>query len=261
MKRLMNYNEYSCSIDGESINYRCYGNSINPVVLIVHGWGGACWSRDAVASDLVDSGFLVYVPDLPWFWKSTISREYDTFSYARFLQLFVKEICSWPIILLWHSNGGRISIFVAAHSMIRLTKLILVNSAGVVSPSIFMMKLWKLFVFLKALCVHVPGFAFVRKLFYKIVGGHDYVSLWEGFLKQTFVNVVHHDVRDLLNSIVVPTCLIWWEKDTYTPLAQWRLMHRLLKDSVFVLCYGERHGIHLHNPKLLVSHIVDFVHR
>lgn len=261
MNRLMTYNEYCCSIDGESVTYRCYGNNSSPVVLIVHGWWGSSLSRDAVAGELADFGFLVYVPDLPWFWKSTISKEYDTFLYARFLQLFVEEICPGPIILLWHSNGGRISIVVAAYSMISVTKLILVNSAGIVSPSIFVVVFGKVSGFLKSFCVYIPGFLFVRKLFYKVVGGHDYISLWEGFLKQTFVNVVHHDVREFLASIVVPTCLIWWEKDTYTPLVQGRLMHALLKDSVFIVCDGEKHGIHLHSPKLLVSHIVNFVHR
>jgi pimeloyl-ACP methyl ester carboxylesterase len=78
-------------------------------------------------------------------------------------------------------------------------------------------------------------------------------------LKETFVNVVHDDIRERMSTITVPTLIVWWSEDTYTPLVAGKLIHSLIPDSVFVVCEGERHGIHLHNPTLLVSTITSFL--
>ena len=49
------------------------------------------------------------------------------------------------------------------------------------------------------------------------------------------------------------TLLIWWEKDTYTPLNDWMKMKKLIKNSKFIMLENKKHWIHLKSPKILAD--------
>ncbi len=254
----MVYSECFVRVGSEEVYYRVYGTG-DDVFLILHGWWGSSVSWHKVAESLANAGYCVYVPDLPGFGKTTMSQPYTIDWYARFVQWFVQNLSLWSLFLLWHSNGWRIAIYLVAHGMLSVRKLILNNSAGIVSVPWLRLKLYLCMASFLKFFSFLPWFTFFRKCLYRLAWAYDYWSLWKGFLQTTFRSVVHCDIRALLPMVTIPTCLIWWEKDTYTPLEQWRVMHSFLSHASFVLCSWEKHGIHLSNPDLLVSHILSFV--
>jgi pimeloyl-ACP methyl ester carboxylesterase len=62
-----------------------------------------------------------------------------------------------------------------------------------------------------------------------------------------------------MSTITLPTLIIRWSADTYTPLRDGKLIHSLIGNSQLIVCDGERHGIHLHNPMLLVENLLPFL--
>lgn len=228
-------------------------------ILILHGWWGSSDSRFAIAEKLCTLGYNVYIPDLPWFWKTALNRVYTVDDYAKDVENFEMKLNIWPVILIGHSNGGRISIRIIKNKLIQVKKLFLIGSAGIkpkktLKKWVFekIAKMLKIFQFL-------PWYSFFRKILYKLIGGHDYLNVGSEFTKQTFLNMINTDQKDEIASIKVETVLIRGDKDTYTPIKDWKVMNKLISDSKLIILHGERHWIHLQNPERLFWEISKYV--
>ena len=225
--------------------------------LILHGWGGSSDSRMKVAEKLADFGYNVYVPDLPGFGKTKMDKIYTVDEYAKLVENFVIKLNIWPIFLLWHSNGGRISIRITKGKMVQIKKLFLVWSAGIKHKKTIKQRIFEKIAKIFKIFQKFPWYNFFRKIIYKLIWGHDYLSVKDDFTKQTFLNMIDSDQKDEISQIDLPTTLIWWDKDTYTPLQDWKLMHSLIKNSSLIVLKDYKHGIHLQNPSLLFEKITQ----
>ena len=240
------------------VHYKYFHGSKNLWnVLILHGRGGSSDSRVKVAEKLAEQGYDIYIPDLPGFGKTVMDKVYTVDEYSKLVENFVAKLNIWPVILIGHSNGGRISIRMTKNKIIQTKKLFLIASAGIkpkkTLKKIFFEKIAKIFkIFQK-----FPWYSFFRKIIYKLIWGHDYLGVKDDFTKQTFLNMIDSDQKDEISQIDLPTTLIWWDKDTYTPLQDWKLMHSLIKNSSLIVLKDYKHGIHLQNPSLLFEKITQ----
>jgi len=244
--------------------YYSYFEKENPksVILILHWRWGSSNSREDVAKGLNNAGYTVIVPDLPWFWETDINEEYSVQKYASTIEEFlhtlsknVKDI--WKkIILLWHSNWWRISIQLAVNKNIKIRKLILNNSAGIVHKPTIKQQLFNIMAKILKMFSFVPSYKLVRSYLYRFIGGHDYLNAKNPYLKKTFINVLKTDLQNEMLKINVPTDLIRWEDDTYTPIRDGERVHQLIQNSTLAILSWEKHGIHLHNPSLLIETIL-----
>ena len=71
--------------------------------------------------------------------------------------------------------------------------------------------------------------------------------------------VVNQDLRHLLPAISAPTLLIWGERDTATPIADARLMERLIPDAGLVSYPEAGHYSFLDRPAQTRAVIENFV--
>ena len=78
-------------------------------------------------------------------------------------------------------------------------------------------------------------------------------------MKQTLKLVVKEDQQANLLKIICPTLIIWGKNDIMTPLADGRLMHRLIKNSQLKVLVDARHGLPFTHPQALVSLVVNFI--
>ncbi len=151
-----------------------------------------------------------------------------------------------PIVLLGHSNGGRISIAFAAKYPKKIKKLILIDSAGIYHNE-FRIKL-KRFVFEKLAKIG-KGFSdseTLRNMLYKFARVSDYQKA-DSILRKTMLNLIRTDISNLFPKISAPTTIIWGEKDDTTPLVDGKLMHEQIKGSkLFVIC-NAKHSPHFTN--------------
>lgn len=229
--------------------------------LILHGRGGSSRSWTQVAKLLNQRGYTVYVPDVPWFGRSSMTKVYTIQEYAVWVEACIDKLWLQRYIIIWHSNGGRISIkYLSTHNT-SVEKVFLVNAAAFVhSPTrkkriIHMLaKIWK-----KLLAI--PGMSIIRKYAYKVIWWHDYLALDDTntYKKETFLHMIATDLSEDLSHMHIPTHLIRWAKDTYTPLSDGKNMHELVTWSTLDVFENEKHGIHLTIPDQLVKKILSYL--
>ena len=106
----------------------------NNNIVILHWWWGSSNSWIKVWELLNSIWYNVIIPDLPWFWKTTLLSALTLEEYAIIVENFIKELSiiwkEW-IILWWHSNGWAISIKISNRKKLKISTLILNNSAGI----------------------------------------------------------------------------------------------------------------------------------
>jgi pimeloyl-ACP methyl ester carboxylesterase len=168
-------------------------------------------------------------------------------------------------LILWgHSNGGAIAIKIQDKRQkikeiwwnFKIKLLILNNSAWIRNDKRRSLKRKIFFIIVKPLkfLAQFKVFKWLRKLFYKAIWSHDYINTEDKpFLKETYLNMISSDLSNEIKGINIPTLLIWWENDTYTPLSDWKFMNKNISNSKLVIMKGKKHWIHLKNPEELVS--------
>lgn len=241
------------------VNFKSQNPKYN--LLILHWWG---WSSDSwleVWEMLSKNWFNVYIPDLPWFWETKLNKIYTLDDYAFFVEELIKKLnIKDELIIMWHSNWWAISIKLETRKNILFKKLILNNSAWIRKSGKITLKRKILYLIVKIFkpFSFLPWFWKLRILFYKAIWNHDYINASKNeFLKETYKNMIWEDLQGIIPQIKTDTLLIWWAKDTYTPLWMWNKMKNMIKNSKIITLLWERHWIHLQNPSLLVKTILD----
>lgn len=238
------------------INYEDFISEENTeTIIILHWWGWSSQSWLIVWELLCKSWYNVIIPDLPWFWNTKLKHVFDLDEYAKVIEEFIKELKLDNIILWWHSNWWAISIKLANRWNIKIKRLVLNNSAWIRNDNKRSLKrkifnnLIKPFKILK----NIKWFWLIRKYFYKLIWWHDYLKSEEvPYLKETYLNMIKSDLKDIIPKIKENTLLIWWENDTYTPISDWNFMRKNIKNSKMIVLENEKHWIHLTNPEKLV---------
>ena len=245
-------------------NYKDFvpeGN-IKDTILILHWWWWSSESWLQIWEILENNWFRVIVPDLPWFWETPLTSVFTLDLYKDFVVEFAKSLWLNDFILWGHSNWWAISIKVANSKELNIKLLVLNNSAGIrddekrVRRRSFIWNISKPFKFI----TNTEYWKKARRLFYKAIWSHDYIKSEEvPFMKETYLIMISSDLQKEIRNIETPTLLIWWEKDTYTPLADWEYMKRNIKNSSFIVLENEKHWIHLQNPQLLAKTFLNYI--
>lgn len=287
-------------INSRKINYKKF-NSVDwnqeNNFLILHWWG---WSSDSwvkVAENLAKKNFNVFIPDLPWHWKTELTRTFTLDDYWDFVVRFCEEIWLKNFSVIAHSNWWRIFLNLLNKKILYqdekiwenfwdseiwlkekkefVKKFLEKNSklAKNLQKKFFLEKIflvWSAWIRPKLNCKQkfiqicskiFPVFKkikFLRVLVLKLIWWQDYLKASKNYhLRQTFLNVLNSDLTKILPKIDEKIYLIYWDKDTYTPLWMWKKMNELLKNSELKILEWEKHWIHLHSPEKLSEEILS----
>lgn len=230
------------NIENIDINYIKKGEGKN--ILVLHGWGANIDTVSPIIRLLKDY-FTVYAMDLPGFGASNIpTRIFGTEGYANIVIEFIKIMSIEKPVLIGHSFGGKLSIFIGANYPELVDKIVLINSSGLMPKrgldyyiKVYSYKALKKFyeIFLAKLDDNNR-----MKGFYNKFGSSDYKDA-EGIMKKILVKVVNEDLKPMLKSIQSPTLLIWGDKDATTPLYMGKAMEKEIPDSGLVILEGAGH--------------------
>lgn len=227
-----------------NINYETFGEG-NPVVLL-HGWLTDLETMRPLANNL-SKNFKVYLIDVVGFGKSDLPKDPLTSNdFGDFLKELLDSLKIANPILIGHSNGGRIIINATGRGLVKPKKVVLIDSAGI-KPTrslgyhikVSMFKIGKMILRL------LPFKNLEAKLRNK-VGSSDYKSSPE-VLKDTMNIILNEDCKELLPNIKAPTLLIWGTLDTATPIADAKLMEKLIPDCGLVEYKNGTHFSYLEN--------------
>jgi pimeloyl-ACP methyl ester carboxylesterase len=221
-------------------------------IYILHGWTYSTdtWNPliDLLKQNGVDST-LLNVPGL----TDGTDRIWTLDDYVDWLNDALKN--EEKVVLVGHSNGGRISIAFAARYPEKVERLILIDSAGIYPNGLKIRIKRSVFWVLAKVGKIFSSSDRLRKLLYRLARERDYERASPS-MRKTMANLISVDLRPVLASIKAPTLLIWGANDGSTPLRDGELMHRSIERSTLVVIPDARHSPHATHAEIVAKQII-----
>lgn len=229
-------------INGLRIKYTDEGSGTP--VLLLHGWGSSLDVYRGIIATLKGRCRLV-APDFPGCGGSDIMKEpWSLQDYCDFVLKFIEAVDLKDPIMIGHSHGGRVTLYMTATGMVKPHKIVLLDAAGLIPKKSLKQKLKaKSFKVIKRVLTLPLIKNFSAGLLDKArkhYGSADYNSAPE-VLRKTLVSLVNTDIRELLPNIKCPSLLIWGENDTATPLEDAKTIEKLIPDAGLCVIKGTGH--------------------
>lgn len=230
------------SVDGLNINYTDEGEGTP--VLLLHGWGSSFDVYKGIINTLKGRCRLV-APDFPGCGGSdTMKSPWTLQDYCDFVLKFMDAVGLSDPIMMGHSHGGRVTLYMTATGMVNPPKIVLLDAAGLIPQKSFKQKLraksFKTIKWVLTLPVIKSFSGGLLDRARKHFGSADYNAAPE-VLRKTLVSLVNTDIRDVLSNIKCPSLLIWGENDTATPLSDAKTIESLIPDAGLCVIKGTGH--------------------
>ncbi|MBQ6000971.1 MAG: alpha/beta hydrolase [Clostridia bacterium] len=234
---------------GTSVHCEWFGEGSQTVV-VLHGWGTSITVMQSVIDHLAARGLRVLALDFPGFGASPPPPfAWGVPEYAKATAELLEQLQVKSPILLGHSFGGRVILYLTGALGFCAHRLILVDAAGIKPPPgkasrktrLFKMGKATLSVFPKS--IREPLLERLREHF----GSADYRAA-QGVMRDVLVKTLSLDLAPLLPDIPTEALLIWGSADTATPLWQGQRMEQLLPNAGLAVIEGAGHYTFFDNP-------------
>ncbi len=231
-------------------------------ILILHGWELRGSVYNQLKKLLEKEGFTVFVPDLPGFGERPLSKPVLTLAdYVNFVKDFIKKNIKQDLVIIGHSFGARVAIVLASQNPENLKKLVLTGAPGIRRPLPLRSKIAFFLAKTASGIFTVPPFSFLqgffRKLLYKFTGEFDYYKA--GNLRETFKNIIAHELTDHLAKIKIPTLLVWGEQDLIVPVSDGQAMREFISNAKLIVIRTANHKLPYLQPDIFVKTILPFL--
>ena len=219
---------------GTKVYYKFSKRQENPVLLLLHGWGGNVHSFDMLGD--LKKEFRVLEVDFPPFGKSEEGQDWSVFLYANMLISLCEKLNIEKCHILGHSFGGRIAILLGAIKKDLAQKIVLVGCAGM-KPR-------------RSLGYHIKVAIYkTKKRLGRDIsnyGSKDFLSLSPN-MKKTFLKIVNTHLEEYAKMLNGQVLIVYGDKDKETPLYMGKRLNKLIKNSSLVVmrdcshfCYNEK---------------------
>lgn len=232
---------------------------MNLPIVILHGWNGDPGRWANFRSILEVKGLEVFIPRLPGFSEDT-ERPWTLDNFADWVVNFINRKRLKKVILVCHSNGGRIGMKLAVEYPDKIGHLFLINSAGIRTSPRWKRRLVEFVAKSGKMILKFfhfdPAAGYAKKLLYKVIGEHDYERA-SPILKKTLVNILEEDLSSVFPNIKTPTTLIWGTNDRLTPPTSAVKLHQAIPQSELLWISGAGHALpftHAEKLALLIEH-------
>ena len=225
-------------------------------VIILHGWTYSLEKWQSFLEILKKKGIepvMLKVPGL----TSENERVWGIEDYVKWLKEIVDKEKD-KAILIGHSNGGRIAVNFAIRYPERISKLILIDSAGIYHNELSLALKRVIFKTLAKFGRVLKGSSVLKNVFYKTVGETDYKNASQN-MKQTMINLLNSDEFLKPENIKTPALIIWGREDKITPVSDGRLFNRLIKNSKLEIINDARHSPQFTDPKKVAEIIYGYI--
>jgi pimeloyl-ACP methyl ester carboxylesterase len=266
-------------VDGIPINYVDVGSGDEDPVVLVHGLGGQ-WQNWLENIPRLAQQRRVLALDLPGFGLTPepSDREISIPGYGRWVDAFCEELGLGEVDMVGNSMGGFVVAEVAIQFRERVSRLVLVSSAGITSADAFQAPILTFGRVASALATNTA--ARHRQTASRPLGRHVALALvarhprllkadlaYEGFFKGTGKSgfdaalraCLDYDFRDRLGDVKVPTLIVWGEKDSIIPVRDADEFERLIEDSRKVVMKDTGHIPMAERPQAFNDVLVDFL--
>lgn len=223
-------------------------------VIILHGWTKNLDKWDEFLKELDKKEIKYNFPKIPGL-TGSLDKVWELKDYVNWLKNIVDKE-KGKIILVGHSNGGRIALAFTKLNPQKVEKLILIDSTGVYHNELPLRIKRAVFRTIAKIGKKLTSSNAIKNLLYKLARESDYKDLKDS-AKQTMVNLISSDLRPILSQIQTPTLIIWGGQDTITPLSDGVLMNGLIKNSKLEIIDGARHSPQFTHPNQVAETITN----
>jgi pimeloyl-ACP methyl ester carboxylesterase len=218
-------------------------------VLMLHGWGAHLGLMWPLAERLAPLGYRIHLPDLPGFGQSEPPPTgWSVHEYVGFVVAYMDHHALNAVHLVGHSFGGRLGLVLGAEHPERVSKMALIDSAGVRSkPSLKGQIRQRAYKFARSSLNRVGLKRVSDNLsawYADRYGSPDYKAA-KGVMRETFVKVVNEDLLPYAAKVKPSTLLLWGDQDDDTPLGQGQLLENTIPDAGLVVFEGAGHYSYL----------------
>lgn len=225
--------------------------------------GGSSADNMAVIAGALADECHVFNVDLPGHGLSPAPREaLGVKEHAGLIRRFIDDKIGEAVTVIGHSNGGRISLFMASDPEMAhlIRRLVLVSPSGVAphrSTGYYLknytVRALKLPFEVLPGRLREDGLDWLRhSLVWRALGSSDYRAL-EGVMRATFVKTVNYHLDDRLPHVEVPTLLFWGDRDTAVSKRQMEVLEDNIPDAGLVLLEGAGHYGYLDDFETFIS--------
>jgi pimeloyl-ACP methyl ester carboxylesterase len=215
------------------------GTLMKKKIFILHGWAYSTEKWKPFIELLKDKNFdpvLLKIPGL----TTELTEVWTLDDYVAWLKdVLVHE--KEKVILLGHSNGGRISLAFSLKYPEKVAKIVLLDSAGIYHNELQLRVKRLFFGTVAKIGKNIREVKTVREIFYRFVRERDYEKA-NPLLRQTMKNLINSDLTPVLHQISIPTIIIWGGSDKITPVKDGELMHKEIKQSTLHIIKDARHS-------------------
>lgn len=223
-------------------------------ILGLHGWTTSIKNWGPFLDSLRKLDIKIKMLSIPGLTKK-INRSWTLEDYISWLK---KQVGTKKVILLGHSNGGRIALAFAAKYPQNLSQLILIDSAGIYHNELSLKIKRFLFNSLAKVGKKITPSKKLRDVLYKLTQESDYKNA-DTLQRQIMINLIAVNLTPLLKKITAPTLIIWGEKDKTTPLSDGKLMNKLIGNSKLEVIKNSKHSPHYTHPEEVAKIIHEYL--
>lgn len=240
------------------------GRKGNPPLVLIHGLGDLASGTWQTLLPKLARDYHVVTFDLPGFGRSQKQNSlYSPGNYAAFVKWVVDEFIGAPPIVAGHSLGGAIALRYAGTYPEALTRLVLVDAAGVLDRRVYTKEM--LGVLAENFSVPISVDSFLGNM----VGGLpnplfdldlmlDNDRLRQQLLggdpeKIAAIALIQEDLSPYLFRIKAPTAILWGEHDRVTPVRTGILLEANLPEAVLRIIPGAGHMPMDEQPRLFAA--------
>jgi len=239
------------------VNYIDVNPESRHVFVFLHGWQSSAQAWSGVMERLSTKGVRLVAIDLPGFGGSPLPKSaWGVGEYSELVKDFSQKLGINKIILVGHSFGGRVAIKLSAANPELVSKLVLVDAAGIKNENLFNKLLVLAAKTVKPLFA-LPLLRNFKTTAYKAIGAVDLAEA--GPLKDIFIKTINEDLSEFLPKIQTQTLLIWGGEDTETPLAFGGIMNRLIPNSKLVVLTDAGHFSFIDQPDKFTE-LIQWLH-
>lgn len=222
-----------------------------PVLLFLHGWAAPLAAYEPVFRAL-EKKYRVVAPQYP---GSGTSQEpaapWKLEDYGHFVLQFCKALAIAPEVLMGHSHGGRVSLWLLGSGLLQPRKCVLMDAAGVPAKKTakqkLTLRLYKCCKWLGTNRLTAPFFGDLYREMRDKRSSADYKAA-SPVMRGTLSNVIPCDLRPLMPAIQTDTLLLWGEHDTATPLSDAQQMEQRMPKAGLAVVKGAGHFPYVDNP-------------
>lgn len=207
-------------------------------IYIIHGWTYSLdkWreTEDLLKKNGFDPIFLK-VPGL----TDKSPKVWTIDMYTSWLDAELNKDAE-PVILLGHSNGGRIALNYVVSNPDKVKQLVLIDSAGVYHNNFSIRVKRKVFKIVSKLGKPLKEVPILRKVIYKLARESDYRDAPLN-MRRTMANMIESDKQLDVTKVTASTLIIWGQQDTTTPISDAKTLNSSIKNSTLHIIDGARH--------------------